>query len=616
MKGPFAMVWSKSRTAALSLSVSLLAGLGLAGCAGVIAPVDDTPVNVRLIAMNDFHGNIEAPASPAGSSVVVADPAHPGGTKIRAGGAAYLATLVKTLKAGHPNSILVGAGDMIGASPFTSNIAHDEPTVDILSRIGLEVSSVGNHEFDKGKAELLRIQNGGCYPGDGKFGVVGRDTCLIDGRFPGAAYRYLAANVVDTGTGRTLFPPTYVKQFGPVKVGFIGLTLKDTPSVVTPSGVAGLSFQDEASTINAHAARLRAQGVQAIVVLIHQGGQTTATTINDHSCPGLSGDILPIVDALSKDVDMVVSGHTHQEYVCRRNGKLLTQTGLYGDAVTRIDLSVSPRRGVIEATADTIPVVNGLNTELPAGHAALAKDPEIDAAVQRYVALSAAIKNVVEGSITASILRFPGGGGQDQTIESPLGDLVADASLFSASGADFPAPAQIAFVNPGGLRNDLVYFPDRKGEITYGDLFAVIPFHNHMVAMDLTGRQIVRLLEQQWEKPNDTAGGQGAWGSGRLLQVSRGFSYAWDSSKPAGADPGQGDRVIPDSLTLNGAPMDLDKTYRIAVNDFMASGGDNFTVCTRGRNRQEGGLDIDGFVDYFHSISPVSPPAANRVTRK
>ncbi|HOB45813.1 MAG TPA: metallophosphoesterase, partial [Zoogloea sp.] len=261
--------------------------LALSACGGS-SNTPPEPVTVKVIAMNDFHGNIETPAANNGGSVVLKDPANAAGTTVRTGGAAYLATLIKQLKARNANNIVVGAGDMVGASPVTSTLTHDEATIDILNQIGLEVSSVGNHEFDHGKNELLRQQNGGCYVG----GTVGKDTCINGGVFGGASYKWLAANVVDSASGKTLFPATYVKKFGGVSVGFIGLTLKATPAVVTSTGVAGLSFLDEAATINTYAAQLRQSGADAVVVLIHQGGQTTASTLNDQSCPNLSGDIL------------------------------------------------------------------------------------------------------------------------------------------------------------------------------------------------------------------------------------------------------------------------------------------------------------------------------------
>ncbi len=596
------------QTTKLPLLLALGATLALAACGGSDDSPPPQPVTVKLIAMNDFHGNIEVPAATNGGAVVLKDPANVAGTSVRTGGAAYLATLIKQLKASNANSIVVGAGDMVGASPVTSTLTHDEAAVDILNQIGLEVTSVGNHEFDHGKTELLRLQNGGCYIG----GLVGKDTCINGGQFSGARYKYLSANVTDTASGKTLFPATYTKQFGAVSVGFIGLTLKGTPAVVTSTGVAGLSFLDEAATINSYAKDLKASGVNAVVVLIHQGGQTTASTLNDQSCPNLSGDILPIVDALSKDVDVVVSGHTHQEYVCTRNGKLLTSTGFYGSAVTDINMTIQPGGGVTKLEANTVPVINDLNTTVPAGFTILAKDAAVDASVQSYVTLSAALKNLQVGTITASINRALLAGSstptRDETAEGPMGDVMADVYLTGGPAAD------IAFINPGGVRADLTF--KSGGVVTYGDLLTVAPFGNQLATADLTGAQIVRLLEQQWEAPNCSAK-TGANGCCRMLQPSSTFSYTWDASKPAGAADGTGNRIVAGSLKLNGVAMDLTKTYRITFNSFMAPGpGDNFSVVTTsGKNITNSGvIDIDAFVTYMKAHPNLAPPAA-RITR-
>lgn len=568
---------------------------------------DTTPVQVKLIAMNDFHGNIEPPAAGNGGSVVLKDAAKPAGTTVNAGGAAYIATLIKQLKAKNPNSIVVGAGDMVGAAPVVSTLTHNEAAVDILNQIGLEVTSVGNHEFDQGKTELLRLQNGGCYPG----GTIGTDTCLQSGKFAGAQYKYLSANVVDSTTNQPLFPATYIKKFGTVSVGFIGLTLKDTPAVVTSTGVAGLNFLEESATINTYAAQLKSQGVSAVVVLIHQGGQTTASTLNDQTCPGFTGEIGAIVDKLSKDVDVVVSGHTHQEYVCKRNGKLLTQTGFYGSAVTEIDLTIVPNIGVTAATANTVPVISDTNKTLPAGYTALGKDATVDASVQKYVKGVDAIKNLVVGTITKDINRALLAGSstptRDETAEGPMGDVMADVYLTGGPKAD------IAFINPGGVRADLTF--KNGGQVTYGDLLTVAPFANTLVTVDLTGQQLVRVLEQQWEAAN-CAAKTGANGCGRMLQPSSTFSYSWDASKPAGAADGQGNRVVPGSLKLNGVAMDLSKTYRVTLNSFMAPGpGDNFSAVGKGTNITPSGVvDIDAFVAYMKAHPNLAPPAA-RITR-
>lgn len=593
------------------------AGLGvLSACAAVLLAcggadgVDTTPVNVKLIAMNDFHGNIEPPAANNGGTVFLPNASVPAGSTATVGGAAYLATLIKTLKAKNPNNVVVGAGDMVGASPFTANITHEEAAIDILNQIGLEVTSVGNHEFDKGKAELLRLQNGGCYPASGNTGVVGVDTCLVGGKFPGAQFKYLSANVFDAATNSTLLPATFVKKFGTVSVGFIGLTLQGTPAVVTAAGVAGLRFDEESAVINSYAAKLRADGASAVVVLIHQGGQTTATTLNDKSCPGFTGDIQPIMDKLSSDVDVVVSGHTHQEYVCNYKGMLLTSTGFYGGAVTEIDLTLVPGKGVTAKSANTVPVIQAdkVASPLPAGFTAVAKDAAIDAAVTRYVNLSAALKTAVVGTITASINRalLAGTTSRDETAEGAMGDVLADTYLAGGPAAD------IGIINPGGVRADLTF--SGGGSVSYGDLLTVAPFGNTLVTLDLTGAQLLRLLEQQWEVPNATAK-TGINGGGRMLQLSKGLAYTWDFAKPLGAAAGAGNRIVGGSLKLNGVAIDPVKTYKVTTNSFLADGGDNFTVMATGRNRVNSGvIDIDAFVGYVRANSPLSPPSP-RITR-
>ena len=581
----------------------------LTACVGGDAPEQQT---VNILAINDFHGNIDPPPASNGGTVVVSDPANPAGTTVPTGGAAYMATLVKTIKAMNPNTVMVGAGDIMGAAPLTSTLTHQESTVDVMNAVGLEVSAVGNHEFDQGKTELLRIQNGGCYPG----GTKGTDTCL-NGAFGGAKYKYLAANVVVNDTNQTLFDPTYIKKFGSLSVGFIGLTFKDTPTAVLASGVNGLTFLDEATTINKYAAQLKAAGVSAVVVLIHQGGQTLATTINDKTCPSLSGEILNIVDALSKDVSVVISGHTHQEYVCKRNNILLTSTGFYGQTLTNIQLKLSGPN-VLSATADNIPVINdSLNSAgkpytLPAGLATLAKDSAVDSIISTYNNAVASIKNLVVGSITTDIKRaLLSNTTRDEGAEGAMGDVVADFIMAGVNGADF------GLTNPGGVRADLIYNPSQG--VTYGDLIAVQPYNNDLATIDLTGAQIVRLLEQQWEAPNCSAKANtpgGANGCGRLLQPSKELTYTWDANVPPNAASGAGARVIVSSIKINGKALDLNKTYRIATLSFLGLGGDNFTVFSQyGKNYKNTGVkDIDAFVSYMKANPKLTPPT-KRITR-
>ncbi len=557
-----------------------------------------------MIGLNDFHGNLMPPSG----GVVMEDPAKPKGTTVSAGGAAYLATLINSLKAQNPgNTLVVAAGDMIGASPLISGVFHDEPTIDVLGKLGLDISAVGNHEFDKGRDEILRMQNGGCFPAsaDGSAGVVGGDTCMDNGSFSGAKFHYLTANVVDKSTGKPLFPAYEVRTVGGVKIGFIGLTLEETPTVVTASGVAGLRFLDEITTVNNLVPELKKQGVSAIVVLLHNGGRTKATFVNDKTCPGLNGDIVGIVDKLDPAVDVVISGHTHQEYVCTRNGKLLTQTGLYGRIATKVDLTIDPvTRTVLKKDANNIVAVNdvgilsgGKPVPLPDGVVPLAKDSEIDALVQNYEKLAAPLAGKVVGKISESLFKKKNTAG-----ESTLGDVIADAFLFGTSDASFDKPAQIAFTNGGGgFRSDL-----KELDVTLGALYSVLPFSNSVVLMDLTGNQLLRLLEQQWEAPNS--------GNGRVLEVSDGFTYTWDVNQQEGAEPGTGKRVDTGSMQLNGSPIEMDKIYRVAVNDYIAGGGSGFTVLLDGANLEQGGIDLDIVAAYFEAKGIVAKPTRlNRI---
>ncbi len=592
--------WTHASILALSLSVTPFAFAA--------QPVSKAPITLSLIALNDFHGNILPPAG----SVLMPDSANPSGTRVSAGGAAYLSTLVRHLKRQNPqNTLVVAAGDMIGASQLTSGLFHDEPTIDVLSQIGLDISSVGNHEFDKGRSELLRMQKGGCFPKseDGTVGRIGLDTCMNKGKFSGAKFQYLAANVTDQKTGETLFPAYSIRSLGGVKVGFIGLTLKETPSVVTPAGVAGLAFADEVETVNRLVPVLKGKGVTVIVVLIHQGGETRAKTLLDKSCPGFSGEIIKLSDGFDPAIDVVVSGHTHQEYVCfRPDGKLITQTGSYGRLVTKIDLTIDrSTKRVMAKDANNKVVINDIGVKdpsgnavpLPGGYASLSRDPAIDRVVRRYGDLSASIADVVVGRISSPLDRKVNAAG-----ESTLGAVIADAFLAGTSDTSYGAkPAQIAFTNRGGIRSDL----SASLTVTFGQLFNVMPFNNNLVTMDLTGRQLLRLLEQQWESPQLPGG--------RIMPVSNGFSYTWDASMPEGAAPGTGQRVVPGSMKLHGVPIEADQTYRVTVNNFMAGGGDNFTVLLQGTNVQAG--DIDSVVAklYFRVKGIVNAPALDRIAR-
>jgi 5'-nucleotidase len=525
------------------------------------------PVELRILAINDFHGYLRPP--PGG--ITIADPEDK--TKkmtVAAGGAEHMATLVRELREGRNNTIFVAAGDLIGASPFLSALFHDEPTIEALSMMGLNISSVGNHEFDEGKDELLRMQNGGCHP---------TDKCRGPHPFTGAKFRYLAASTFERATGRRVFPGYEIKEFDGIPVAFIGLTLKGTPSLVSPVGIAGLEFRDEAETVNALVPELKARGVEAIVVLIHEGGWPTG---DYNECPGISGPIVDIVRKFDRAVDVVVTGHTHRAYVCELEGKLVTSGDKYGTLVTAIDLKLDPAtRDIVSAKANNTIVRT----------ATLAKDPQQTALLEAYDRLAAPIANRPAGSVSAMLSRVPNAAG-----ESPLGDIIADAQLAATSAAD-KGGAVIAFTNPGGVRTDIT----RKGDgaVTYADLFASQPFRNQLVTVTLTGKQIKEMLEQQWLDPKRP----------RILQVSKGFSYAWDNGRP------DGERVIAERMSLNGKPLDPAADYRVTVNNFLFVGGDGFTVLTQGTAPLIGVYDSDALHAYFGANSPIGPTAADRIVR-
>jgi 5'-nucleotidase len=525
------------------------------------------PVDVRILAINDFHGYLRPPAG----GIRISDPDDK--TRkimVPAGGAEHMATLVKQLRENRKNTIFVAAGDLIGASPFLSAMFHDEPTIEALSMMGLEVASVGNHEFDEGKDELLRMQNGGCHP---------QDKCQGPHPFPGAKFHYLAASTIVTDTGKTIFPPYEIREFEGIPVAFIGLTLKGTPGIISPVSAAGLQFKDEAETVNALVPELKARGVEAIVVLIHEGGYPTG---DYNECPAISGAIVDIVKKFDRAVDVVISGHTHQAYVCEIDGRLVTSGDKYGTIVTAIDLKLDPAtRDIVSAKADNVIVRTN----------SYASDPQQTALLEAYDKVAAPIANRRAGSVTDTLSRAPNDAG-----ESALGDIIADAQL-AATRAAANGGAVIAVTNPGGVRTDITKKED--GAVTYADVFASQPFRNQLVTLTLTGSQIKAMLEQQWLDPKRP----------RILQVSKGFNYTWDGAKP------QGERVIADRMSLNGQAIDPAASYRVTVNNYLAVGGDGFTALKEGSAPQFGVYDVDALYTYFQANSPIAPQPAGRIAR-
>jgi 5'-nucleotidase len=546
----------------------------LAACATTPRPVAQPagPVQVQILAINDFHGNLE----PSTTSVEVTETS--GGAKFKAklGGAAQLATTLKALRFfTAPNSITVAAGDLVGASPISSALFLDEPTIDALGMVGLDLASVGNHEFDKGSGELLRMQNGGCE----KF--TRRVPCRLE-PFKGAGFQYLGANVLKAD-GTTLFPATAIRHVGPLKIGFIGMTLKDTGTLVSPAGVAGLRFSDEAATANGLVPKLKAEGADLIVLLIHQGGKVPETYVRD-GCAGLSGAILPILDRLDPAVRIVVSGHTHHAYACEvgegGNRRLLTSAGKYGYLVTDIRLMVDPATKAVlgwQARNATVDDSQGI-------------DPKVAALVTRYHDAAAGEANRPVGRLAAAV-HLP----DDIGKEGTAAELIADAQLFVAKDAS-RGNAEFALMNNGGARTDLL--PAADGTVTFGQIFAMQPFANNIVTKSYTGAEIKAVLEQQFASGHNTVE------QPNLLMPSANFRFSVDKSRP------DGQRIV--AMTLNDRSIDPAKTYRIAVNNFMASGGDNFTLLAGGRDPVDAGLDLDATEAYLATNPPV--PVLGRIT--
>ncbi len=536
-----------------------------------------TTVDVQVLAFNDFHGNLEPPTGSSGT--IITRDASGATVSVPAGGVEYLATQLNNARAGHPNSITVAAGDLVGASPLLSAAFHDEPTVLAMNALGLSLTSVGNHEFDEGPAELKRLQYGGCRDDDGCYDA--------SQPYRGAKFQYLAGNVIDDRTHLPILPPVWIKNIGGATIGFIGLGLDSTPDIVTASGVKGLTFKKEVDSANFYARILSALGVKAIVLMVHDGGipAASASSVYNFDCnaggpgAGLTGDFVNIAKAIDPRVDVIVSGHTHTSYVCNipdpsGQPRMVTSAASFGRLYTEINFSYDKKSHDI--VRPSVTAVNHIVTR------DVAKDPTETALIAKYQTLIAPVANRPVGYISADIL-----GRGATTLEEPLGDLIADAQLAATSGAA-TGGAVLGITNPGGIRSDLVYAQahgEGDGVVTYQDAFTVQPFNNYLTTLDLTGAQLVTLLQQQYSGVNAT--------SNKVLQISAGLEYTTDL-RLTGAD-----RIVVSSITINGTPLNQAATYRVTVNNFLAGGGDGFGVLTQGTNPLVGELDIDAFTQYL-----------------
>ncbi|CCH27514.1 bifunctional metallophosphatase/5'-nucleotidase [Actinosynnema sp. NPDC047251] len=563
-------------TAALALSA--VAGLAVT-LAQTPAQADDKPlrtVDVRLIGINDLHGNIEPPTGSSGR-VTLSD-----GTQVEAGGAAYNATHIKDLQAQVRNSVIVGQGDLIGASPIVSALFHDEPTLEFLNRVGMDATAAGNHEFDEGYRELLRVQHGGCHPTDG---------CQFRDRYDGAKFPILGANVTLAESGLPALPPFWVEFRDGVPIGFIGMPLKDVPILVDPNGIKELKFGDEIKAANQYADLLNWLGVKSIVLLVHQGDNTTGGGPDDCRKGADKGPGQLIAEGVSPKIDVVFSGHSHQHYNCvvtdpAGNPRPFIEGLAFGRELSVVDVKIDKRtRDVVRsATVAKNHVVTRNVT----------RDPAIQDVIDLAKAKSGPIANRQVGTISADVPRA-----QNAAGESPLGNLIADSQLAATTGNG----AVLALMNPGGVRADLTYASSPAGEgngvVTYGETFTVQPFGNILQTVTLTGTQIKAALEQQWQVVN---------GAQRqiILQPSAGLTYKWSASAAIGSKVSD--------VVLNGTPLDPAASYRVTINSFLQGGGDGFSVFTGGTDITGGGIDLDAFSAYLGAHPNTAPPALGRIS--
>ena len=522
-------------------------------------------MRVQLLGINDFHGHLES--TTPGTIMRREDERFP------AGGAEYLATHIRTLRERARHTFVVAAGDLVGGSPLLSSLFHDEPTIEAMNAIGLDVAAVGNHEFDEGPAELRRLKRGGCHPIDG---------CADGSPYEGADFPFLAANVINRATGKRIFPPFAIRQVGPVKIGFIGMTLEGTPDYISPTFARRLRFRDEAETANRYARVLKRRGVNAIVVLLHEGGFTRERG-GVNGCDGLSGPLRSVVGRTTRDVDVFLTGHTHAVYNCVMWGKRVTSAASYGRLITRLQLEINRRTGDVQRTRARNWVV---------GHWVM-RAPDITEMITRYRSFAAPLADRVIGRVSGSVSRY-----RDSSGESRMGSLVADAQRL-ASGSD------AAFIRPGQVRAGLA-----AGDVSYARAFMTQPFGTSLVSMSLTGVQLLDLLKEQWCGRSKT----------EVLQVSADVRYTWSASlaRSIKATPCATAPNPVSGLQVDGRAVEPDRLYRITVNSGMANRDDHYPTLSRGTNRAGGPEDTEALEDYLQPTvdgTPLEPPERDRLER-
>ncbi|MFE3958031.1 bifunctional metallophosphatase/5'-nucleotidase [Nocardia sp. NPDC059091] len=552
------------RRRVLGLCAAVLSLALVAGCGGADNPTSATstavplvstgdlpkaqPGEVHLFGINDLHGNLQPPDGANGKV----------GT-YTAGGAAYLAAHLARLKAAYPDSAILSAGDNIGASPLVSSLFHDEPTIDFLNSVGVAASAVGNHEFDHGVAELRRLQQGGC----------AADGCTPGEPFTGAKFPYLAGNVTD-GNGQ--LPPGLkawtMLELGGHKIGVIGVVTTDTEHIVTPEGIRGYRFGDEADAIGKYVPEMKSAGAETVVALLHDGGaqQTHGGPVDYNGCAGISPDVQALAHHTDAAVSVLLTAHSHQAYNCTLDGKVVTQAASFGRLVT--DVTLRFHDGKVEAKAVNRVVTRDVT---PAPGAAQLVD--------YFAGQAKPLADRVIGQATAPVPAEPAPAG-----DSPLGDVIADAMLDAMTTVQ----AVAAFMNPGGVRAGLT-----GGNITYEQAYTVQPFGNQVVAVELTGQQILNLLEQQWDNVSKPG----------VLSVA-GITYTYSDGAP------KGHKVVDGSVRVAGQALNPVAVYRVSTNNFLAAGGDGFTVFQQSRETLVGPIDLDALETYLRGRGAVTPPAS------
>ncbi|WP_056263121.1 MULTISPECIES: bifunctional UDP-sugar hydrolase/5'-nucleotidase [unclassified Roseateles] len=527
---------------------------------------------LTLLSINDFHGHIQ-PAKPTPLMPRLPDPATGEVKPQAAGGVAHLATALAQLKAKHPDALLVAGGDLIGASPLISNLLRDEPTLAALSELGIAASALGNHELDAGLPELLRQARGEC----------GANGCLWPG-YKGPGFPFLGANVLDANTGKPLLPTHVIKQTGGWKVAIAGVATRDTPKVIVARAIQGIRFADEVDTLNALVPQLKAEGAEVLVAVMHEGGvQGRDAGANDptYACPTLTGRVHDIAKRLDPAYAVIIGGHTHQAYTCKINGRLVVQAGSYGGWVTESRLKLDASGRVLDAQAVNHPVLQSV----------YAPNPALAALVAQAAALTEATRNKPVATLPHGAVRFP----KEPHGDAPLGNLIADSQLAFARKQ---GPADVAFMNPGGIRTDLIVTPGKP--TTMSDLLAIQPFGNELVALTLTGQQLLDILQRQLPKGNAAP---------RMLQPSSTLRYQW--RKGPG---GMGELVNP---RINGEPIDPARNYRVVVNNFLSEGGDDQAGFKHGKDRAVLGTDIDALVQMLRDTpDAILQTAPGRIVRE